>query len=514
MRSTQESVQGAAAWLHEHAPMGANLRVDSRAVQPGDVYVALPGRHRDGMQYAASAKARGASAILADEACDFAKNPQAPDYALRRVARLSRDLGWIASEFYGDPTARLRTVGVTGTNGKTSTCLWVAQLLETFGVPCATIGTLGFGFPGAIDADETQLTTPDAASVQRLARRALDAGARALAMEVSSIGLDQGRVDGVSFAIALFTNLTRDHLDYHSDMGSYAAAKRRLFDWPGLAHAVLNLDDEFGLERARALTERGQAVIGFATNVQAGKDLGLAWRLLAQDVQHQASGMRFQVHLERDGATDSMPIEAAVIGDFNLSNLLGVLGVAIACGIPLRDAAAALARLEAPPGRLQRVTTESRADSDGPLAIVDYAHTPDAIVKALHALRPVARARGGRLWIVFGAGGDRDPGKRPEMGAAAATAADVVVLTSDNPRSEDPQSIVEQIARGIPAGKSFALEVDRGHAIARAIGEAAPSDVVLIAGKGHEPYQEIGGRRHPFSDFAVARSALLARSGA
>ncbi len=503
-------------WLRANAPAGADLQVDSRRIARGDVFVALPGRHSPVGAHLASAVERGAAALLVDEQSWAAElpPPAAAGLPCLPVAQLGRALGPIAADYYDAPTAQLRTIGITGTNGKTSSCLWLAQVLATAGQPCATLGTLGFGFPAALRTDASALTTPDAATVQRLARAALAQGARALAMEVSSIGLEQGRVDGVHFEVALFTNLSRDHLDYHRDMAAYAAAKRRLFHWPQLRHAVLNLDDALGRELAHELAHApgaggAPAVTGCSTQAGAAGAAGLDSVLRAEHVQHSAQGLRFDLVREHAGGRRSVPVAAGLLGAFNLANLLGVIGAALACGVDLEIAARAAGTLQAPPGRLQRVPAHGAA---APLAVVDYAHTPDAIAQALAALRPVACQGGGRLWIVFGAGGDRDRGKRPAMGAAAAAAADVIVLTSDNPRSESPATILDEIAAGIPAATPFERQADRAAAIRMALHAAAAHDVVLIAGKGHEDYQEIGGRRLPFSDLAEAQAALRERT--
>jgi UDP-N-acetylmuramoyl-L-alanyl-D-glutamate--2,6-diaminopimelate ligase len=499
-------------WLQAHAAPRADLQIDSRRVAPGDVFVALAGRRADGRQFLEQAAARGAAAALVEE--DAWAAPADVPVPVLPVPALAQGVAWFAADHYGDPGAQLRSVGITGTNGKTSSCQWVAQLLGDCGQRCATIGTLGYGFPGALDEREIHLTTPDAVSLQRLARRARDAGASALSLEVSSIGLAQGRTAAWRFEVALFTNLTRDHLDYHGDMAAYGAAKRRLFAWPGLATAVLNCDDAFGrrivgeLLAERALGARRLRVVG--TGAAAGSDAALDLRLHAEAVLHRPEGLAFTLVAQAaEAPTQRLAVQTALLGDFNVANLLGVLGVAWACGIDLARAVGAAARLQPPAGRLQRANES--ADARAPLAIVDYAHTPDAILQALRALRPLAQARAGRLWIVFGAGGDRDPGKRPAMAAAAAAAADVLVLTSDNPRSEDPQAILAQLAAGLPAGSTARREADRGRAIAQALAEAAPADVVLIAGKGHEAYQEIAGQRLPFSDLAVARAALRQR---
>ena len=512
MRTSNETVRAVGDWLRSWVPAGAHLQIDSRAVAPGDVFIAVPGRHVNGLQYLDQAQARGAAAILVDEASWSAQAPRpALRTALLPVPSLASILGQVAAQYYGNASAKLRTIGITGTNGKTSSCQWIAQLLTAAGQRCATIGTLGFGFPQELRPEGIDLTTPDAASLQRLARTALDQGAKALAIEVSSIGLDQGRVDGLCFGVALFTNLSRDHLDYHPDMAAYGAAKRKLFDFPTLTDAVLNLDDAFGRKVALELAARGLRVTGVSTQCDVSVGSALACQLRAVGIEHHTQGMRFTVRCERGGAVETATVEVSLIGEFNVSNVLGVLGVALACEISLSEAAALTAALRAPPGRLQRVAAET--DRSGPAVIVDYAHTPDAIAKALDALRPLARARGGRLCIVFGAGGDRDRGKRPAMGAVAAKGAEDVVLTSDNPRGENAESIIDQVASGIPQGVPFRRNADRAQAIREALQRGAAADVVLIAGKGHEDYQEIAGRRLPFSDYAIAHSALLAREG-
>jgi UDP-N-acetylmuramoyl-L-alanyl-D-glutamate--2,6-diaminopimelate ligase len=389
------------------------------------------------------------------------------------VSGLKQRAGALAHEFYGRPSEALWTCGITGTNGKTSCSQWLAALLANHGEKCGVIGTLGTGFPGELTAAAN--TTPDALELHRTLADMRKAGGRAVAMEVSSHGLVQGRVNGVRFACALFTNLSHDHLDYHGSMDAYAQAKARLFEMPGLATAVLNLDDAFGVALARRLKGRVRTIGYSLEPVAAQADEKIvadrSWRL-------------------------------PVLGRFNVSNALGVLGCLAARGVSLREGAELLRALPPVPGRMQRV-------ADEPLVVVDYAHTPDALEKVLTALRPVAAERGGRLVVVFGAGGDRDPTKRAPMGAAAARLADRVMVTSDNPRNEDPLKIISQIEKGI-AGK-HEVEADRARAIAGVIAAADRNDVVLIAGKGHEDYQEIAGRRQPFSDAAVARAAAAAR---
>ncbi|GAB4479183.1 MAG: hypothetical protein OHK0044_26560 [Burkholderiaceae bacterium] len=511
MSDTRTSVMDVMAWLRATVPAaldGAHhLQLDSRRVAPGDVFVAVPGvvpgRSADGRDYVRAAAALGAAAVLVEaDGC----TPVDVGLPVLPVPGLRRLVGPLAASFYGRPSEKLTAIGVTGTNGKTSSTQWIAQLLTLEGLRCGVIGTVGSGFPGSSFAGAA-LTTPDAIALQREVRALLDEGARAVALEVSSIGLDQGRVDGMSFDIALFTNLTRDHLDYHGTLERYEAAKARLFDWPTLSHAVLNLDDAAGQRLAARLAQRGGVrVIGFTAR-GATAPVPLALRLSAHAVRATATGLRFEVD---DGAR-RVDVAVPLVGAFNVSNLLGVLGVAIAAGIALERACEALPHLAPPPGRMQRV------GGDGtPLAVVDYAHTPDALEQALVALAPLAQARGGRLWVVFGAGGDRDPGKRAPMGEAAARVADRVVITSDNPRTEAPEAIVEAIARGVPAERAARVEriVDRAAAIAHALGVADAADVVLIAGKGHEDYQDIGGVKRPFSDADHARAALARRGAA
>jgi len=483
----------------------AQLAMDSRKIGPGDVFVAVPGsvagKSADGRAFIGAAAAAGAAAVVAEAHGRAANEPAVPTLW---IEDLRGQLGHLAAGFYGTPTQRLQTVGVTGTNGKTSCSQWIAQMLTLAGRRCAVHGTVGAGL---IDGplEKTPLTTPDVVTLQRDARRFLDGGAVALAMEVSSIGLDQHRLDGVAFRVALFTNLTRDHLDYHQTMEAYGQAKARLFDWSSLTDAVLNLDDPFAHHLAAKLRARGDVRIIGTTTADATTD-GLALRLRASAIASSATGLRFRVE---DGAR-SADLDVPLVGHFNVSNLLGVLGAALACGLDFAEACRLAPRLVAPPGRMQRV-----GNNDEPMAVIDYAHTPDALVQALAALRPLAQARGGALWVVFGAGGDRDPGKRAPMGAAAAAGADRVVITSDNPRSEDASAIVSAVATGVPAqhGATLMRIVDRAEAIAFALRTAAANDVVLVAGKGHEEYQEIRGERRAFSDVEHAHAALAGRRG-
>jgi UDP-N-acetylmuramoyl-L-alanyl-D-glutamate--2,6-diaminopimelate ligase len=500
------------AWIRSHASDGAHLRIDSREIERGDVFLALPGRRDDGRRHVLDAAARGAAAIVTEHLGVDAPACGVPMLPVEQLAPL---LGQIGSIFYREPTAQLLMIGVAGTNGKTSCSHWIAQVLSACGRRCAVVGTVGSGFTDAL-LTGSSLTTPDAIGLQRQARALADAGAKALAMEVSSIGLDQGRADAIEFDLALFTNLTRDHLDYHGSMAEYERAKSRLFDVPSLAHAVLNLDDAFGRQLAERCRARALRTTGYRMQAATADD-AVDVDLVATSVVAGASDVRFGARLRRTGVADrSVAVHAPVLGCFNVSNVLGVLGIALAAGIEADDAARALQGLRPPPGRLQRVDLEQDADPEAalPLVLVDYAHTPDAIEQALAALRPVAQARRGRLWIVFGAGGDRDPGKRPQMGAAAVRGADQVVVTSDNPRSEEPGRIIDQILAGAgDAGARLIHTEDRALAIDRAVAQADAADVVLIAGKGHEQYQEVAGRRLAFSDLVCARQALQRRAG-
>ncbi|MCC6880013.1 MAG: UDP-N-acetylmuramoyl-L-alanyl-D-glutamate--2,6-diaminopimelate ligase [Rhodocyclaceae bacterium] len=488
MKREAEEAQGVLDELQRLGVTARNLCADSRAVAPGDVFVAYPGARADGRGFIADAVARGAAAVLWERQGAAAPAIDVPNVAVDDLQALS---GWIAHRVYGRPSEQLWTVGVTGTNGKTSVSQWIAQAFELLGRRCAVVGTLGCGFPGGLE--ESLNTTPDALTLHRLFARYLAQGAQAAAMEVSSIGLDQGRVNGVHFDVAVFTNLTRDHLEYHGSMAAYGAAKERLFATPGLKAAVVNLDDDLGRRIARDLAGRGVAASGYSLRAEAGA------QLVAERIAATPHGQRFTAVTPQGRAE----IETPLVGEFNVANLLAVLGALLASDVALIDAAAVLRRLTFAPGRMQAVGGDGR-----PLAVIDYAHTPDALDKALAALRGTAAARGGRLVCVFGCGGNRDPGKRPLMGEAAARGADAVILTSDNPRDEDPRAVLDDIARGAPGARMIA---DRAEAIRTALAEADARDVVLVAGKGHEAYQEIAGRRLPFSDADCAAAALAAR---
>ncbi len=469
------------------------ITADSRCVEPGVAFAAYPGAHVDGRKFVPDAIARGAAAVLWESA-GFAwdRGWQVPHLP---VEGLQKRLGSIADFIYGSPSQQLWMVGVTGTNGKTSCAHWIGHALDACGRRAGILGTLGNGLVGGLAP--ASHTTPDAPSLHELLRQFKAAGAKAVAMEVSSHGLDQGRVGGVKFDVALFTNLTRDHLDYHGTMAAYGQAKARLFTWPGLRTAVVNADDPFGQSLIDAARSRGARLLTYGL---AAADIA------ATGIAMSGSGITLSVNTPWGKSEFTSPM----IGAFNAQNLLGVLGVLLASDVALDDAAVALARLQPPAGRMQRL-----GGGDRPLVIVDYAHTPDALEKVLTALRP-AVVSPGELVCVFGCGGDRDPGKRPEMGHIAARFADRVLVTSDNPRSEDPVAIANAIARGVrdEGNRRWTIEIDRRAAIGHAIGSAKASDVVLIAGKGHETYQEAGGVRAAFSDAAEAHAALSAWSAA
>lgn len=466
---------------------GANFKrveSDSRRVLPGDIFLACRGEYADGRNYIAEALAKGAAAVLWDPADGFAWKeewavPHLP------VPDLSQRAGLVAAHLYGYPSRDMAVIGITGTNGKTSISHWLAQAFSLLGQKAALIGTVGNGFYGALT--ETTHTTPDPVTVQQKLAEYRRQGARAVTMEVSSHGLDQGRVNGVSFATAVFTNLTRDHLDYHGSMESYGAAKEKLFHWEGLKHAVVNADDTFGRELAARIDRSRTQVITYGLEQGDVRPLSLSANL---------DGLQLEVTTP----WGTISLRSALLGRFNAANLMACLATLCANGVPLAEAARVLGQIQPARGRMQRI-----GGANEPLVVVDYAHTPDALEKALSTLAEI-RAADSRLYCVFGCGGDRDPGKRPMMGAIAARIADVAVVTSDNPRTEDPMAIIEQVRAGMQ--RTGHVEVDRARAIHWAIRDARSGDIVLIAGKGHEEYQDVAGVKRPFSDFRVAEQAL------
>ncbi|NND59559.1 MAG: UDP-N-acetylmuramoyl-L-alanyl-D-glutamate--2,6-diaminopimelate ligase [Gammaproteobacteria bacterium] len=462
---------GAAVPARWQALAVAGLAIDSRAVAEGDVFIALPGSQGHGIQHAAAAARQGAVAIL------YAPHPslvaltatEVPTIAVDDLARLT---GIAAARMAGEPASRLQVAAVTGTNGKTT----VSRLIAGATRHCALSGTLGYGFPDSLT--QSALTTPDALTLQQRLAQMVDAGATHLAMEVSSHALVQQRVAGMQFDTAVFTNLTRDHLDYHQTMTAYFDAKATLFEWPGLRRRICNIDDDYGLTLAQR----------FDNVLTVGRDLSRNPDLAITAIEAQAAGMRVRLRWRDEETT----IESSLLGDFNATNLALAAAVMLGWEQDLQTACVALGRVRAVPGRMEVFGGHGK-----PLVVVDYAHTPDALENALRATREHCR---GRLWVVFGCGGERDRGKRAVMGRVAVATADRVVVTDDNPRNEDRQQIIDDILDGTGSGEHISAQPGRREAIAATIAAAAPGDVVLLAGKGHEDYQLIGGQRLALSD--------------
>ena len=486
----------AAAWLRSRVQ--GRLHTDSRQVGAGDGFIAWPGAARDGRQFVQSALAQGAAACVVEQQGVEPYGFDREDVAA--YAGLKAASGPIAAAYYEQPSLALEVLAVTGTNGKTSTSWWLAQALGALAVPCGLIGTLGVGrvpVPGTGEAaavQSTGLTTPDPVLLQQTLRRFVKEGLEACAIEASSIGIAERRLDGTRIRTAIFTNFTQDHLDYHGSMAAYWLSKAELFDWPGLRAAVINLDDPKGVELAVVLANRELDLWTVSLHAETSA------RLQARDIRMGVRGVQFLV-CEGEAR---VPLTTQVLGDYNVSNLLGVIATLRSLGISLMDAVLACHALHPVPGRM-----EFQGGDGLPLAVVDYAHTPDALAQVLQTLRPLAAQRGGQIWCVFGCGGDRDAHKRPLMGTAAAAHADQIVLTNDNPRSEDPTAILAQIRAGAPGAT---IEADRARAITLALAQADARDVVLVAGKGHEDYQETAGLRTPFSDRDQVGLALRARS--
>ena len=484
LRTPAEAVE----WLRGRQVQ--DLSVDSRRIGGGDGFIAWPGAATDGRKFVPAALQQGARACLVEAAGSDAFRFDGE--AVAAYEGLKAATGPIAALFYGEPTQALDVLAITGTNGKTSTAWWLAQALSNVGVPCGLIGTLGVGQPPKVE--HTGLTTPDPVLLQRQFRRFLEQGLKACAIEASSIGIVERRMDGMQVRVAAFTNFTQDHLDYHGTMEAYWDAKAELFRWPGLRAAVLNLDDARGEQLAADLAHGSLDLWTYSCEKAA--------RLQALEIGYSDGGLRFVI---AEGA-ERHTLQTQLIGQYNVSNLLGVVGMMRSLAVPLAQAVRACANLLPVPGRMERLNLPGR-----PLVAVDYAHTPDALDKGLQALRPLAQQRGGQLWCVFGCGGDRDPTKRPLMAAVAEKNADRVVVTSDNPRSEKPEAIISQILLGLSHAECVQVETDRARAIAGTVAAAGPRDVILLAGKGHEDYQEIAGVKHAFSDQAHAQQALEAR---
>ncbi len=477
--------------------MVTDLTQDGRSARSGSAFLAVRGSSEHGLKYAPQAVANGARAVLWEPA-PVAVLPDLPSEILvAPVPHLREHASTIAGRFFGTPSARLAVAGITGTNGKTTCAYLLAQALEASGRPAGYMGTIGTGRPQRLVA--STLTTGDAVSVQRTLAQLRADGAASVAMEVSSHALDQERVGAVRFRTAVFTNLTRDHLDYHGTMDSYGAAKARLFAREDLVSRVINVDDAFG--RQLAIDPRGRGRLVVTSRGHQSRTRSAAGFVRAMQVRLSTRG----IEIEFDSSWGTGALACPLVGDFNVDNLLTVIAVLLDWDVPLDEVIEALTRVRAAPGRM-----ETFGGVQAPLAVVDYAHTPDALRKALVAARAHCT---GHLAVVFGCGGDRDPGKRPIMGAIAAELADDIVLTDDNPRAESPAAIAAAIAAGIPAGFPFRIELDRGRAIREAITDAQPDDVVLIAGKGHEDYQIYGQERRPFSDQKIVAAALATRAG-
>lgn len=488
-----------ARWLRERVT--GELRTDSREVQAGDAFIAWPGAATDGRRYLADALAQGAAACLLEaegaQLWAAALSAEADRFPQRLacVPDLKALTGPIADAWYERPSEDLAVLAVTGTNGKTSSAWWLAQALSQAGRPCGLVGTLGMGRPPQLE--HTGMTTPDPVRLQRVFRDFADCGCTHSAIEASSIGLAEHRLAGTRIRVAVFTNFTQDHMDYHGNMDAYWTAKRALFDWPGLQAAVINIDDPKGATLALELQSRSGLALWTCSRRETSA------RLRGERLA-SVHGLSIQVH----EAGQSHRLQTDLIGDYNLDNLLGVIGALRASGLDLAQAVQACTELGPVPGRMQRVP----GGPAQPAVVVDYAHTPDAVAQVLTALRPLARERGGQLWCLLGCGGDRDPHKRPLMAAAAEQSADHVVLTSDNPRSEPPERILQQMQKGLCQPQAATVRVDRAEAIAWVVQQAQPQDVVLLAGKGHESTQEIAGRKLPFSDAVQAADALARRS--
>ena len=496
----------AAAWLRSR--VAGSLQTDSRKVRLRDGFVAWPGATTDARRHVNAAIVSGASACLVEgsgvEQFEFS-DPVVASYQGLKAAS-----GPIASAFLDEPSTRLEVIAVTGTNGKTSTAWWLAHSLSSLKLAppmlCGFVGTLGIGYPKSesgqslptMDLVGNGLTTPDPVLLQRSFREFADAGVMACAVEASSIGIEEDRLAGTRIRIAVFTNFSLDHLDYHGSMSAYWKAKASLFDWPGLRAAVINIDDEKGAELAAVLNSEKSSLLDVWTLSSTG-----AARLQAQEITPGKRGLNFVIV---EGEV-RLPVRTQLVGHYNINNVLGVIGAMRAMGVGLEACVGSCENLTPVPGRM-----ECQGGERKPLVAVDYAHTPDALVQALVALRQMAHQRGGQLWCVFGCGGDRDPSKRAVMGAIAAKHADQVVVTSDNPRSEPPQTIIDQILLGLAHSETVHVQVDRALAIRLALAQAKVNDVVLVSGKGHEDYQETAGVRRPFSDQAQVRLALCSWS--
>ncbi len=481
----------AASWLRSY--VSGSLWTDSRKVGAGDGFIAWPGAATDARRYVGQVLEAGAAACLVER--DGSEAFGLTDSKIAAYPGLKAAAAAISAAYFDEPSRHLRVIAITGTNGKTSTAWWLAQALGKLGHKCGIVGTLGIGEPEAMVSNG--LTTPDPVLLQQQLRRFVDEGFAACALEASSIGIAEQRLDVTHIRVAVFTNFTRDHLDYHGSMEVYWDAKKKLFAWPGLEAAVLNIDDDKGVELDALLAGSGLDVWTVS--------LGGPARIRAEKIEQGMHGLAFDVV---EGA-QRLRLSTAMVGLYNVSNMLGVVATLRAFGISLAQAVSACGALMPVPGRLETLTLEGL-----PMVAIDYAHTPDALEKVLVALRPVAQGRAGRLWCVFGCGGDRDATKRPLMAAVAQKYADQIVVTTDNPRNESATAIISHILLGLTHCDSVHVEADRALAITQTLALAKSCDVVLIAGKGHESYQEIQGIKHPFSDRLHAAAALDAMHAA
>jgi UDP-N-acetylmuramoyl-L-alanyl-D-glutamate--2,6-diaminopimelate ligase len=489
--------------LHSLVNSTAKVSADSRQIQSGDIFFAYPVGHgkalRDSRQFIDAAIKNGAAAIVFDPvglSSQYKDHPQCI-----AVEGLAKKVGELSAQWYDYPSKRLKIIGVTGTNGKTSITQWLAQALDETNHRTAVLGTLGTGFPGSLV--QTGYTTPDAPKLQTQLKELLNAGAKQVAMEVSSHALHQDRVSGTYLNCAVFTNLSQDHLDYHGSMADYAEAKAKLFELIGLQNAVINLDDAFGRELAIKLLAKGDIKIwGYTIKQDALKGFekfgDRLQRVYAKD--SVLSGIGYDSLFTYDKVGNSN-LHIPLLGEFNLSNALAVWTVLLSQGLSCDEASKRVSQLQPVLGRMELIQIGKQQKLEGLQVIVDYAHTPDALQKTLQALRPIAEKRHGKIWCVFGCGGDRDIGKRSQMGAVAKQYADQIIITSDNPRSEDPQTIMAMILGGIGQETSnVQMVVDRTAAIMAAVRSASPQDIVLVAGKGHETTQEVNGKKFDFSD--------------
>lgn len=474
------------------------IQLDSRKIMPGNIFVALSGDREHGLEYAQDALKNGAVAILCDRKFDQNCQQLLVQLLTRVVCvpveNLGDNLGRIASRFYGEPSKNMFVVGVTGTDGKTSVSHFIAQALDNKNDHCAVIGTIGNGLVS--DLQESTHTTPDVIKVHELLSGFNVASINNVAMEVSSHGLDQGRVNAVDFNVAVFTNLGRDHLDYHGDLESYKNAKRKLFRAEGLSAAVINLDDEYGCQLANEFKD-ALDIWGYTCNdLISGVEQNQLNILKATEITTSASGIK--MHIE--SSLGCAELQSDLIGDFNASNLLATLAVMLIHGMSFEAAIKRLEKIRTVPGRVEAIRAANR-----PLVVIDYAHTPQALASVLKTLKSVCQ---NKLYCVFGCGGDRDTGKRPLMAAAAEQYADSIVLTDDNPRTEDPENIIDQIRNGFASESNVMIIRDRSKAIAHAINSAGENDIILVAGKGHEDYQLIANEKIPFSDIQVVKACM------